>query len=151
MLCVLSDPSTRQGFRLPIDLFLRSLAADQREKGIGIVLSGSGTDGTLGLKAIKSEFGLAMVQAPETAKFRGMPTSAIDTGIADFILPPPRCRLNCLLIRHTAPAKLRVEQRAGWSGLAMPSIPSFCCFARKRVTTSLATKEIRLAAGLKGA
>ena len=66
----LSDPSARQGFRLPIDLFLRSLAADQREKGIGIVLSGSGTDGTLGLKAIKSEFGLAMVQAPGTARPR---------------------------------------------------------------------------------
>jgi len=96
----LSDPSTRQGFRLPIDLFLRSLAADQREKGIGIVLSGSGTDGTLGLKAIKSEFGLAMVQAPETAKFRGMPTSAIDTGIADFILPP--AKMPAQLLAYTA-------------------------------------------------
>ncbi len=96
----LSDPSTSKGFRLPIDLFLRSLAADQREKGIGIVLSGSGTDGTLGLKAIKSEFGLAMVQAPETAKFRGMPTSAIDTGIADFILPP--AKMPAQLLAYTA-------------------------------------------------
>jgi two-component system CheB/CheR fusion protein len=96
----LSDPSTRQGFRLPIDLFLRSLAADQREKAVGIVLSGSGTDGTLGLKAIKSEFGLAMVQAPETAKFRGMPTSAIDTGIADFILPP--AKMPAQLVAYTA-------------------------------------------------
>jgi len=99
VLC-LSDPSTRQALRLPIDLFLRSLAADQREKAVGIILSGSGSDGTLGLRAIKSEYGLAMVQDPDSAKFRGMPTSAIDAGIADFILPP--AKMPAQLLAYTA-------------------------------------------------
>ena len=99
VLC-LSDPSTRQALRLPIDLFLRSLAADQREKAVGIVLSGSGSDGTSGLKAIKSEYGLVMVQDPDSAKFRGMPTSAIDAGVADFILPP--ARMPAQLLAYTA-------------------------------------------------
>ena len=96
----LSDPSTRQAWRLPIDLFLRSLAADQREKGIGIVLSGSGSDGTLGLRAIKSQYGLVMVQDPESAKFRGMPTSAIEAGVADFILTP--VKMPAQLLAYTA-------------------------------------------------
>ena len=96
----LSDPSTRQAWRLPIDLFLRSLGADQREKAIGIVLSGSGSDGTLGLRAIKSEYGLVMVQDPDSAKFRGMPTSAIEAGVADFILPPTK--MPAQLLAYTA-------------------------------------------------
>ena len=84
----LSDPSTRQALRLPIDMFFRSLAADQGQKAVGIILSGSGSDGTVGLGAIKSEYGMAIVQEPTSAKFRGMPTSAIDAGIADFVLSP---------------------------------------------------------------
>ena len=96
----LSDPSTRQAWRLPIDLFLRSLGADQREKAIGIVLSGNGSDGTLGLRAIKSEYGLVMVQDPDSAKFRGMPKSAIEAGVADFILPPTK--MPAQLLAYTA-------------------------------------------------
>jgi two-component system CheB/CheR fusion protein len=87
VLC-LSNPSGRQASRLPIDLFFRSLATDKGEKAVGIILSGNGSDGTLGLRAIKAEFGLTIVQDPNSAKFRGMPTSAIDAGIADFVLPP---------------------------------------------------------------
>ncbi len=74
--------------RLPIDYFFRSLAEDQQEKAIGIVLSGTGTDGTLGLKAIKGASGMAMVQEPQSAKYAGMPSSAIATGLADYVLPP---------------------------------------------------------------
>src|SRR5215475_8421436 len=74
--------------RLPIDYFFRSLASDQRERAICIILSGTGTDGTLGLKAIKGESGMAMVQQPQSAKYAGMPSSGIATGVADYVLPP---------------------------------------------------------------
>ncbi|MDT8425393.1 MAG: CheR family methyltransferase [Methyloprofundus sp.] len=73
---------------LPIDYFFRSLAADLQEMAIGIILSGTGTDGTLGLKAIKGESGMTMVQEPKSAKFDGMPCSAITMGDVDFILAP---------------------------------------------------------------
>ena len=72
---------------LPIDYFLRSLAEDVQEMGVGIILSGTGTDGTLGLKAIKGVSGMTMVQEPKTAKFDGMPSSAIAMGDVDFVLP----------------------------------------------------------------
>jgi two-component system CheB/CheR fusion protein len=84
----LMEPSAPRGLRLPIDYFFRSLAADQHERAICIVLSGTGSDGTLGLKAIKGEGGMAMVQSPESASYDGMPGSAIATGLVDYILPP---------------------------------------------------------------
>jgi two-component system, chemotaxis family, CheB/CheR fusion protein len=77
-----------RGLHLPIDNFFRSLAIDQKEHAIGIVLSGTGTDGTLGVKAIKGESGMVMVQRSDSAKYDGMPRSAEATGVADFILPP---------------------------------------------------------------
>jgi two-component system CheB/CheR fusion protein len=73
---------------LPIDFFFRSLATDLQEHAICIVLSGTGTDGTLGLRAIKGEAGMAMVQDVQSARFAGMPSSAIATTLADYILPP---------------------------------------------------------------
>lgn len=72
---------------LPIDYFLRSLAEDAQDMSVGIILSGTGTDGTLGLKAIKGVSGMTMVQEPQTAKFDGMPCSAIQMGDVDFVLP----------------------------------------------------------------
>jgi two-component system CheB/CheR fusion protein len=72
---------------LPIDHFFRSLAFDQREHAICVVLSGTGTDGTLGMRAIKAESGLAVVQETSSAKYSGMPTSASGTGLADYVLP----------------------------------------------------------------
>jgi len=71
---------------LPIDFFFRALAHDRGRRGVGIVLSGTGTDGTLGLAAIRAEGGLSLVQAPETAEFEGMPVSAIGAQAADFVL-----------------------------------------------------------------
>ncbi len=82
------ETGMKEAPKLPIDHFFRSLADDQKERAIGIVLSGTGTDGTLGLKAIKSEYGMAMVQQPQSAKYAGMPSSAIATGLADYVLPP---------------------------------------------------------------
>ncbi|MEX2493847.1 MAG: chemotaxis protein CheB [Nitrospirales bacterium] len=84
----LLDPSSPRGHRLPIDFFFRSLAQDQRDRAIGIVLSGTGSDGTLGLRAIKGEGGLVMAQAPASTEFDGMPRSAIATGLVDYELPP---------------------------------------------------------------
>lgn len=80
----LMEPSRPRGRRLPIDSFFRSLAQDQRERAIGIILSGTGSDGTLGIRAIKGEGGMAMVQSPASAEYDGMPRSAIATGLVDF-------------------------------------------------------------------
>ncbi len=83
----LSVPELPRGQRMPIDAFLRSLAEDQGEHAIGIILSGTGTDGTLGLRAILGSGGVALVQEPATAKYDGMPTSAIQAGYATHVLP----------------------------------------------------------------
>jgi two-component system CheB/CheR fusion protein len=72
---------------MPIDFFLRSLAEDQNGKAICIILSGTGTDGSMGLRAVHGAGGMTMVQKAETAKYEGMPQSALDTGLADFVLP----------------------------------------------------------------
>ena len=77
-----------RGANLPIDSFFRSLAQDQGANAACIVLSGTGTDGTLGVKAIKGDLGMVMVQDEESAKYDGMPRSAIATGLADYVLPP---------------------------------------------------------------
>ena len=73
---------------MPIDYFLKSLAADRREKAIGVILSGTASDGTLGVKAIKAEGGLTFAQEESSAKYPGMPQSAIAAGYVDFVLPP---------------------------------------------------------------
>ena len=81
----LLEPVASRGLRLPIDFFLRSLAQDQQEHSIGVILSGMGSDGTLGLRAIKEKGGVVLVQEPAKAKFDGMPRSAIDAGLADIV------------------------------------------------------------------
>ena len=80
--------SNPQAPHLPVDHFFRSLAQDQKERAISIILSGTGTDGTLGMAAVKAEYGMTMVQNVESSKYDGMPSSAIATGIVDFVLPP---------------------------------------------------------------
>ncbi|MFA7231328.1 MAG: chemotaxis protein CheB [Victivallaceae bacterium] len=84
----LLEPSAPRGQRLPIDFFFRSLAEDQCELAIGIVLSGTGSDGTLGVRAIKGGGGMVMAQSQETTEYEGMPRSAINTGMVDYELPP---------------------------------------------------------------
>jgi len=98
---MLEDQGKRNGIILPIDIFFRSLAIDRGSKAIGIVLSGTGSDGTLGTRAIKEAGGMIMAQDEHTAKFDGMPRSTISTGLVDFILPPnemPEALVNYL--RH---------------------------------------------------
>jgi len=81
----LFDPIEMRGLRLPIDIFFRSLADDREEKSIGIILSGMGSDGSLGVKAIKEKNGMVLVQTPSIAKFDGMPHSAVQAVVADII------------------------------------------------------------------
>ncbi len=83
----LLDPVEPRGLRLPIDFFFRSLADDLQQQSIGVILSGMGSDGTLGLRAIKEKGGGIFVQDPSSAKFDGMPRSAIDACQADVIAP----------------------------------------------------------------
>jgi len=87
---LLMEPFMSRGIRHPIDAFFRSLAENQNEKAICIVLSGTGTEGTLGLQAVKAEGGFVIVQSPESAVYDGMPRSAIATGLADLILSPEK-------------------------------------------------------------
>ncbi len=96
----LIEPLEPHGFRLPIDFFFKSFSADLGEKAICIILSGMASDGTAGLKAVKNELGMVMVQDPKSAKFDGMPTSAIKTGLADYILPPEE--MPDLLIKYVS-------------------------------------------------
>jgi two-component system, chemotaxis family, CheB/CheR fusion protein len=84
----LSRPPARAGGETAIDPFLLSLANDQQERAICVILSGTGNHGTLGLKAVKSAGGMVMVQEPSTAEYDRMPRSAIDTGLVDYVLPP---------------------------------------------------------------
>ncbi|MGD9974213.1 MAG: chemotaxis protein CheB, partial [Desulfatirhabdiaceae bacterium] len=84
----LLEPAAPRGQRLPIDFFFRSLAQDQRERAIGIVLSGAGSDGALGVRAIKGEGGMVMAQNPASTEYDGMPRSAIATGLVDYQLSP---------------------------------------------------------------
>ena len=87
--CVLyvSKPVRTRGRRSPIDRFFRSLAEDLEDEAVAILLSGTGTDGALGLKAVKERGGFTLVQAPETARYDSMPRSAILTGAVDHVLP----------------------------------------------------------------
>lgn len=86
-LCLSPRPKTSAA-HLPIDFFLQSLAADQKTKAIGVILSGNGSDGTAGLTAIKAEGGITFAQDEASAKFDGMPHSAIASGNVDFVLRP---------------------------------------------------------------
>jgi two-component system CheB/CheR fusion protein len=84
----LHEPSAARGHRLPIDFFFRSLAQDQHERAICVVLSGTGSDGTLGAREVKGAGGMVMAQSPDTTEFSGMPQSAIVAGLVDLVLPP---------------------------------------------------------------
>ena len=99
------DADSATAPHLPIDHFFRSLARDLRERAICVVLSGTGTDGTLGMKAVKAEAGMAMVQEAQSAKYAGMPDSAGATGLADYVLPA--AKMPAQLIAYTKSPHLK--------------------------------------------
>jgi two-component system CheB/CheR fusion protein len=86
----LTEKTLSLHIELPIDIFFNSLAEDAGDRAVGVVLSGTGSDGSRGIVSIHSAGGLVVVQAPESAQFDGMPRNAIATGVSDFILAPDR-------------------------------------------------------------
>ncbi len=116
----LLEPAAPRGLRLPIDFFLRSLAQDADERSIGVILSGMGSDGTLGLRAIKEKAGIVLVQEPTNAKFDGMPRSAINAGLADIVAPVERLPLAILTLLKRTPRQVIIEKKpAGPVGSAL--------------------------------
>ncbi len=109
----LVEPAETHAARLPIDSFFRSLAADQGERAVCIILSGTGTDGTLGLKAIKGEGGMTMVQEENQARHGGMPRSAISTGLVDYVLPVEKMPEE--LVKYASHSYLESRDRAASS------------------------------------
>lgn len=95
-----SRPPEPRGQRHPVDVLFASIATEQRERSVAIVLSGTGSDGTEGLKEIRAEGGMSLVQTPETAKFDGMPRSAIAAGLADHVLAPDKMPETLLAYIH---------------------------------------------------
>ena len=81
-------PIKQEGIRMPIDFFFRSLAEDRQERAICMLFSGAGSDGTLGVRAVRGAGGLSIAQDPATAQFNDMPSSAVATGLVDFVLSP---------------------------------------------------------------
>lgn len=97
----LTDQNQHKGLNLPIDLFLQSLAKDRGKNAIAIILSGTGSDGSHGIRAIKEAGGMVMVQDNKSAKFDGMPRSSISTGMVDYILPPEQMPVELLnFVKH---------------------------------------------------
>ena len=108
---LLTEQDASRGVNLPIDIFLRSLAEDIGEKAIAIILSGTGSDGTRGIRAIKEQGGMIMAQSEESAKFDGMPKSAINTGLPDFVQRPEEMpRLLLSFVKH--PYSVKTEGAA---------------------------------------
>lgn len=99
----LFEPTAHRGLRLPIDYFFRSLAEDCKERSIGVILSGMGSDGTIGVRAIKEKAGLILAQEPASAKFDSMPRSVIDAGLADIVAPAEELPGKIAAYLHHAP------------------------------------------------
>ncbi len=100
----LTPPQARHGARLPFDFLLRSLAEEYGERAACVVLSGTGADGSIGLKAIKERSGLVIAQDPDEAGYDGMPRSAVMTGAVDLVLPVGD--IPAALIKHHSQAAL---------------------------------------------
>jgi len=109
----LLEPIGPRGMRLPIDFFFRSLAADRGAQSIGVILSGMGSDGALGVAAIKEASGLVLVQDPDSAKFDSMPRSAVQTGLTDIVAPAGELATRLLEWLHDLPTQKQSLQLSG--------------------------------------
>ncbi|MFA5848246.1 MAG: chemotaxis protein CheB [Bacteroidales bacterium] len=106
----LFEPTESRGLRLPIDFFMRSLADDIKEFAVGVVLSGMGSDGSIGMKAIKVNNGIVMIQDPADAKFDSMPRNAMEAVVIDIVAPAKELSAKLIdLIKHTPVTKKNVE------------------------------------------
>jgi two-component system CheB/CheR fusion protein len=111
-----TPPRPTNGRNMPIDSFFRALALDRGGKALGVVLSGSASDGTLGLQAIKAAGGVTFAQETRTAKFDSMPRSAIAAGVADYVLPPAGIARQLAGIARDAQAGIEPGEAAGPEG-----------------------------------
>ena len=119
----ISPPIQPRGMRLPIDVLFSSLARDQGERAIGVVLSGMGSDGTLGLQAIRVQGGLTLVQTPGSAQFNSMPVSAIKAGVADIVALPAEMPQRILLVTSARDAgSARLDEAEGSDSHALSTI-----------------------------
>jgi two-component system, chemotaxis family, CheB/CheR fusion protein len=116
---VLHTPPRPEGGRnMPIDAFFVALAADRGSRAVGVVLSGTGSDGTLGLQAIKAAGGVTFAQEAQTAKFDGMPRSAIGAAAADLVLPPAGIAQQLVAIAHDSRVPIELREPPGDADLA---------------------------------
>jgi chemotaxis protein methyltransferase CheR/two-component system CheB/CheR fusion protein len=124
----LKDLAEPRGLHLPIDGFFRSLAADQDEFAVGVILSGMGSDGSQGMRAIKEKAGLGAVQDPETAKFDSMPRSAISAGVADIVAPAEELAERIITCHNHVPSlKVTPETHAPSIHSALEKITALLC------------------------
>ena len=137
-------PRKKDGVHLPIDQFFQSLARDQGNRAIGIVLSGNAQDGTAGLREIKAEGGITFAQDQKTAKFPGMPQSALASGCVDFILSP--AKMANKLGRIASHSALRVTPERGEARSAPPDSSwrgfSACCARRPALIFPITRKRL---------
>lgn len=119
---LLLHPTQPPGRRMPIDFFLESLAKDAQERAVSVILSGLGTDGSLGLKLIMENFGMVMVQEPGTAAYPSMPTAAIATEFVDFVLAPEQ--MGAQVLDYAERPLLARAPRAGRAGRAAGPRPA---------------------------
>jgi two-component system CheB/CheR fusion protein len=157
---MVSRPSVRQGARLPFDALLNGMASALGPRAVGVVLSGTGADGAMGLKALKAAGGLAIAQEPAEAAYDGMPRSAIATGLVDLVLPA--ANIPAALRRHNRgedPATLP-DGREGQESSARSALPQIVELLRtktahdfrlykrgtlrRRIERRMAMAEIRL-------
>lgn len=141
-----------RGRRLPIDVLFRSLARDQGPQAIGVVLSGMGADGTLGLKEIKRQGGLTLAQQPESAQFDSMPQSAIASGCVDIVALPeamPACIARAAARPHATLFPRRRSARR--TGKPMRWAPYFFCCAITANTTCRSTRPAPCSGASSGA
>lgn len=129
----LLEPVAPRGLRLPIDFFFRALADDRRERAICVVLSGMGSDGALGVRAVKEHGGLVLVQEPASAKFDGMPRSAIDTGLADIVAAAEALPQRIVdYLRHVPSATPGPSAEAGETAAQRSAFEKICILLRVR-------------------
>lgn len=125
-------PAESHGFRTPIDHFLKSLGRDQGESSVAVILSGTGSDGTLGIRSVKEMGGMTVVQSPESAKYDSMPRNAISTGMVDYVLPVED--IPDLLVKYT---RHREELKIGKVGSQLENeaagiLPAVCDLIRAK-------------------
>ncbi len=134
----LTEPRSQ---RLPIDSFFSSLAEDQKHLAIAIILSGSGSDGSQGVRAIKHAGGMVMVQSPESTEFDSMPLSAIQTGVVDFVAPVSEMPER--LLAYAARAYSSLSGKVVQASRTRPFRKSLCCSERVLATIFRYTSPAR--------